>query len=252
MGTIGVYSFNGTKLLVTGEGGMLVTDDRRLYQRCKGLAHHGLLMRGKRSRLYWSYELGYKYKMTNIQAALGIAQLERIEELVSRRRRIHSWYAQRLGQVEGLELNHEGPDVKSTFWLTVAVVNRRVGLTKEAVVRQLKARGVDGRPFFYPLSAMPPFAPYCAGKNMRKCNPVAYELSPYAVCLPSAFSLTETDVAYVCKQLVEILRQAQPRTRRRLSVPRRAYVVDHRATVRRPEAAPVARGESRNVKEVLS
>lgn len=212
-GTIGTFSFNGTKLMVTGEGGMIVTNDRRLYQRMKGLRHHGLLMRGARSKFYWSYELGYKYTMTNMQAALGLAQLERLDELVAMRRRIYHWYAARLGDMDGIQLNQEGEGVKSTFWIVTAIVSPRFGMRKEALVNKLVKRHIAGRPFFYPLSAMPPFAPYCRGKQMERVNPVTYALSPYGICLPSAFSLTEADVDEVCCVFRQILARATPSRR---------------------------------------
>lgn len=206
-GTVGVFSFNGTKLLVTGEGGMLVTDDRRLFERAKSLAHHGLFLRGPRSRLYWSYELGYKYKFTNLQAAMGLAQLARLEELVAKRRQLFGWYAERLQDVEGLQLNEEGAGVRSTFWITTAIVSRRYGLRKEALVKRLVERHIAGRPFFYPVSSMPPFRPLCRGRRMARVNPVAYRIAPYGICLPSAFSLTEADVDYVCAHLKDILNE---------------------------------------------
>lgn len=216
-GAIGVFSFNGTKLVVTGEGGMVATRDKAVYKRCKGLAHHGMLMRGPRSKFYWAYELGYKYKMTNLQAALGLAQFSRIDELIAMRRRIFSWYAERLRGIDGLRLNQEGPHVRSTFWLVTAILDRRYGLRKEAVVKQFFERNIAGRPFFYPVSSMPPFARYCRGADMKRVNPVAYGLAPYGICLPSAAALTEADVDYVCEQLLDILsgravrRRASPR-----------------------------------------
>ncbi|MBI4596913.1 MAG: DegT/DnrJ/EryC1/StrS family aminotransferase [Candidatus Omnitrophica bacterium] len=204
-GTINVFSFNGTKLMVTGEGGMFATNDKRLYLRAKGLAHHGLLMQGKRSKFYWSYELGYKYKMTNVQAALGLAQLSRIDELVAKRRQNFFWYHERLKSVEGLQLNQEGPHVNSTFWIVTGIVSPRYRIKKEALVRKLVERKIGGRPFFYPISAMPPFTAYGRGRSMRKANPVSYRISPYGICLPSSAALTEADVDYVCEQLMEIL-----------------------------------------------
>ncbi len=204
-GTMGVFSFNGTKLLVTGEGGMLVTDDGRLYHRAKSLAHHGLFMRGDQSKLYWSYELGHKYKFTNLQAAMGLAQLSRIDELVAKRRQLFAWYAERLRGIDGLQLNAEGPGVRGTFWITTAIIGRRYKLRKEALVKRLVARNIAGRPFFHPLSAMPPFSRYARGRSTRLANKVAYAISPYGICLPSASTLTEEDVEYVCDHLKDIL-----------------------------------------------
>ena len=230
-GTIGVFSFNGTKLLVTGEGGMFVTNSARLHRLAKGLAHHGLLMRGQHSRLYWSYALGYKYKMTNLQAAQGLAQLARIEELVSMRRRIFSWYQEGLRGVDGLQLNQEGPHVRSTFWLATAILHARYGLTKEALRQPFIERGIAWRPFFYPLSAMPPFQSYCRGRRMAQANPVTYRLSRYGVCLPSAASLTEDDVDYVCRQFIEILAGRSRRPRPARGIARRSASERRPATV---------------------
>jgi len=203
-GTIGVFSFNGTKLLVTGEGGMIVTNHRRLYERFQRLSHHGIVKRPE-ARYYWSHELGYKYKLSNIQAALGLAQLSRIDELVTQRRLTYRWYQERLKDVEGVQLNAEAEGVKNTFWIVTAIVSRAYGMRKELLVRALEARGIGGRPFFYPLSSMPTFAPYCRGMKMRKTNPISYGISPYGICLPSAAVMTEEDVDYVCEQLKEIL-----------------------------------------------
>jgi perosamine synthetase len=214
LGLIGVYSFNGTKLMVTGEGGMIVTNDRRLHERFKRLAHHGINKRPG-ARYYWSNELGYKYQFTNIQAALGFAQLSRLDELVAKRRQTFRWYQERLGGVEGLQLNRETPHSRSTFWITTAIVSRAYGLRKERIVRALVHHGIGGRPFFYPLSSMPPIAPYCRGKDMKRFNPNSYELAPYGVCLPSAASITEGEVNRVCDALVGILRQGRIRSPRR-------------------------------------
>lgn len=207
-GTVGVFSFNGTKLLVTGEGGMLVTNDRTLYERVKRLQHHGI-DKEREGKYFWSYELGYKYTMSNLQAALGLAQLRRIDELVAMRRRIFTWYEQRLRGVEGLQLNQQDPKIKSTFWLVTVILSSAYRLKKESLVERLRGWRIDSRPFFYPLSSMPTFAPFCHGRDMKKANPVAYAISPYGVSLPSAASLTESDVEYVCDVLTDLLVRAK-------------------------------------------
>lgn len=203
-GRIGVYSFNGTKIMVTGEGGMIVTNNRSLFERFKSLSHHGMIRR-KNSKLYWAEEIGYKYKMSNIQAALGLVQLSRMNELVRRRRQIFSWYYNRLRGVDDIELNNEEPGVKSTFWIVAAIIGKKYGIHKEKLMQKLEQYNIAARPFFYPLSSMPPFLRYCRGRDMRKVNPVSYDLSPYGICLPSAFSLSEKDVGYVCNVLLNIL-----------------------------------------------
>ncbi len=90
-------------------------------------------------------------------------------------------------------------------WNTVAIISKKYGLRKEEITSRLKTCGIDGRPFFYPMSSMPAYAQYCRGKDMKKINPVSYEISPYGVCLPSAANITESDVDYVCDCLKKIL-----------------------------------------------
>ena len=208
LGDIGVFSFNGTKLLVTGEGGMLVTDRRAVYERAKRLAHHGMDKRPGR-KLFWSEELGWKYQMTNIQAAMGLAQLSRIDELVEQRRRLFGWYRERLRSVEGIQLNSEAPGVRSTFWVVTVILDRRYRLKKEAAMRALAEQGIATRPFFYPMSSMPAFAPFCKGKDMPRLNPVSYAVSPYGLSLPSAASVTEAQVDEVCERFIRLLRSRQ-------------------------------------------
>lgn len=197
LGHIGVYSFNGTKLMVTGEGGMIVTSDDAIFDRLKPLAHHGIT-RKPGDRYFWASELGYKYKMSNIQAALGVAQFSRLDELVEERRRHFFWYKDRLGDIEGVTLNHEAEGTRSTFWLTTAIVDPAFGITKEEMCAQFQENGIDGRPFFYPLSEMPPFRPHCDPDTIQTLTPVSYDLSARGVCLPSAATLTEAQVDRVC------------------------------------------------------
>ncbi len=110
-----------------------------------------------------------------------------------------------------MQLNQEGPHVKSTFWLVNVLVSPDYGVTKETIVERLAKRRIDSRPLFYPLSSMPTFSRYCAGKVMRRVNPVAYGVSPYGVSLPSAATLTEADVESVCEALVDLLRTSRRR-----------------------------------------
>lgn len=203
-GDVSVFSFNATKILTAGQGGMLATDDENLYRRVKRLAHHGI-DRDPGSRYYWSNEIGYNYNWTNIQAALALAQLRRIDELVEIKRRIHDWYRQGLESVEGIHLNTEPPDVRSTFWLNTVYIDSEYGMKKEEIKQKLQVFGIDARPFFYPISSMPPYVQYCACKNMDEENPVSYELSPNIICLPSAFCHTKDDIAYVCDSLRKVL-----------------------------------------------
>lgn len=204
-GKISVFSFNATKLVVAGQGGMFATNDKKLFERAKKFAHHGMV-KNIRSKLYWSYELGFNYNWTNMQAALGLAQLRRIDELVKKKRQIFSWYKERLGSMDGIELNHEAPEVFHTYWLINLFIDPSYRLTKRMLQKILMEQyQVDARPFFYPVSSMPPYKKYCRGKKMEKENPVSYRLSPYGISPPCGMNLTEENVDHVCTSLKKIL-----------------------------------------------
>jgi len=202
-GEIAVFSFNATKLMIAGQGGMLATNKKWIYERAKKLWHHGMVEYSKKT--YWSEEIGFNYQWTNMQAALALAQMRRLDELVEHKRRAFNRYREGLKDIDGIQLNYEAKNTKSTFWIATAIIDKKYRLRKEEIVNRLKPYGIDGRPFFYPVSSMPAYAQYCRGKDMKKINPVSYEISPYGICLPSASTISESDVDYVCGCLKKIL-----------------------------------------------
>ncbi len=202
-GKIAAFSFNATKIMIAGQGGMLATNNKRIYERARKLWHHGMVEYSKKT--YWSEEIGFNYQWTNIQAALALAQLRRLDELVKYKRRAFNWYSERLKDIEGIRLNSEEKHVKNTFWVVTAIVSKRYGLKKERIMAEFKKYSIDTRPFFYPISSMPAYSQYCRGKNMKKINPVAYDISPYGISFPSASTITESDVDYVCDCFKKIL-----------------------------------------------
>jgi perosamine synthetase len=204
-GEIAVFSFNATKIMIAGQGGMLATNKKRIYERAKKLWHHGMVEYHKKT--YWSEEIGFNYQWTNMQAALALAQLQRLDELVDRKRRAFNWYCEGLKDIDGLQFNYEASNTKSTFWIATAIIDKKYHLKKEQIINRLKPYGIDGRPFFYPISSMPAYAQYCRGKDMKNLNPVSYEISPYGICLPSAANITKSDVDYVCDCLKKILKK---------------------------------------------
>jgi len=201
-GDTGVFSFHGSKTLTTGEGGMLVTDREDIYRRCLFLRDHG---REPGDKMFWNSEVAYKYKMSSLQAAFGLAQLEMIEELVKRKREIFEWYKKELSDVDGITLNSEAPYTKNTYWMVTVIVDRKFGLKKEEIMRLLSERGIDCRPFFYPLSSLPAYKGLEQAGLARKRNRVAYEISPYGVNLPCGMNMNEEKVKYVCETLRSIL-----------------------------------------------
>jgi perosamine synthetase len=201
-GAASAFSFHGSKTMTTGEGGMLVTDDRDLHDRVRFLADHGRLPGDK---LFFNAEVAYKYKMSSMQAALGLAQVERADELVARKRQIFAWYAERLRGVDGLQLNYEPPDTRNSYWMVTAVLSPRLGLTKQDLMQHLESNNIDGRPFFFPLSALPAYEGRLQAAVARERNAVAYRLTPYGINLPSGQNLSEDQVDYVCGVLLEAL-----------------------------------------------
>lgn len=197
-GLASVFSFHGSKTLTTGEGGMLVTDDDALLQRIHILRDHG---RRPGDVSFFNAEVGFKYKMTGLQAALGLGQLERIDELVRRKREIFCWYRDALADLPDVFLNVEPPHTLNSYWMSTLLLGRRHALSGGELQARLAARGIATRPFFHPLSSLPAYASAASAVGARERNPVAYDVSPRGVNLPSALSLTQEQVAYVCGEL---------------------------------------------------
>jgi perosamine synthetase len=202
-GDVATFSFHGSKTLTTGEGGMLVTSRDDLFARVLRLRDHG---REPGDRLFVNQEVAYKYKMSALQAAFGLAQLERIEELVARKREIFSWYARLLGGMNDVALNHEAPTMKNTYWMVTAVFNRELALRKEEVIAELRQRNIDSRPFFSPLSSLPAYRHLGGAARWNMRNPVSYDIGARAVNLPSGFNMTEVLVERVIDAIRDIVR----------------------------------------------
>jgi len=201
-GDVGVFSFHGSKTMTTGEGGMLVTDKKDLYDRCLALRDHG---RASGEKMFWNAEVGYKYKMSSMQAALGLAQLERIDELVDRKRQIFSWYRQNLQSVEGITLNCEPSETKNSYWMVTAIFDPKFGFLKEEIIRKMREREIDLRPFFYPLSLQPAYTSFASARDAQLRNVTSYRISPYGVNLPCGMNMTFESVKYVCDAVKEVV-----------------------------------------------
>lgn len=192
---VSCYSFQGAKLLAIGEGGMFATNNKKWYERARSLYDHGV----SATRQLWSEEIGYMYPMSNVQAALGLARLEDIEDLISRKRTIYTWYKKRLNDIEGLMLVPERSEIRSTFWMNSIVMRKDFGVDRETLRKKLKEKKIDTRPFFYPISDFG----FYAGPNIP--TPVAHAISYNGINLPSGVMLTEETVEYVCQQIRKIL-----------------------------------------------
>lgn len=193
LGKCGVFSFYGNKVITSGEGGMITTNDEALYQTAKRLRDHAM----SPTRRYWHEEIGYNYRITNLQAALGLAQLERIEDFIQRRREIMDWYRAGLTGVERLRLNRRAAWADSVYWMYCLEVDGMTDASRQRFMQRLRERGVDTRPYFNPVSSMPVYP--------DADTPVAHHLSQSGINLPSFVDLTREDVAFICRQVVETL-----------------------------------------------
>jgi perosamine synthetase len=206
-GTVGVFSFHGSKTLTTGEGGMLVTDREDLYHRALVLRDHG---RQPGDTMFQNAEIGYKYKMSSMQAALGLAQLERIDELVTQKRQNFSWYTEELRGDSRLTLNYEAPGTKNTYWMVTALLDPSLGIFKERLIEWLLGKHIDSRPFFHPLSSLPAYSRSSQVEKAKHRNTISYRLSPYGINLPSGLNLTRENVSYVTMALQDAIRTRTP------------------------------------------
>ncbi|MCQ4164411.1 DegT/DnrJ/EryC1/StrS family aminotransferase [Tahibacter harae] len=187
LGVFGAFSFHGTKTFTTGEGGIFVTDDDALYERVLTLSNHGRA-RGE-TRQFWPERIGYKYKMSNLQAAIGCAQVERAEELIAGKRRIFEAYARHLAGLP-LQLNPEPPGTRNGYWMPTLVVDEGVPFEREALLARFKADNIDGRVFFWPLSSLSMFEP-------RPQHRISHSLARRALNLPSYHDMSSADIARV-------------------------------------------------------
>lgn len=197
-----VFSFHRTKTLVTGEGGMLLLDDKELYDRCMMWRDHG---RKPGGLTYYNYAVTYKYMPFNLQAALGYAQFQRLDELVKKKRWIFDSYVKNLSDVDDLMFNPEPVEGFNSVWITGLVFGKKHRLTKKAAMQKLADINVPSRPFFYPLTSLPAYEQYT--EQYKGKNPVAYDVSDRGINLPGALNLTEEQINFVCEGIKKIVKQ---------------------------------------------
>jgi perosamine synthetase len=212
LGATGVYSFHGSKTVATGEGGMLVTDDDALHTKVQMLRDHG---RPPGDRFFLNEVVGFKYKMNAVTAALGLAQMERIDELIAHKRDIFRWYKDRLGGLNGVAINTEPDGVRNSFWMVSAIPEDDYGLDKFAIMAGMKERNIDTRPFFSPLSTLNAFAEAPQSKRYVDADrDQGYRIAKTGVNLPSGYNMTEGKVDIVCRAFREVLDTAPGRKAR--------------------------------------
>lgn len=179
LGHLGCFSFYGNKIITTGEGGMIVTDNPEWAEKARILRDHGM----SKERKYWHPLMGFNYRMTNIQAAIGLGQMTKIDAILTKKRRIAERYHQGLQDLEGVTLPPEASWARNVFWLYSLLLSSGTGKKRDDLIRFLSQAGVETRPFFYPLHVMPPY-------QGPGSFPVAERISASGISLPSGADLT--------------------------------------------------------------
>jgi perosamine synthetase len=194
-GTTSTFSFYANKLVTTGEGGMLLTDDPTLAERAGRLRNLGFLP----ERRFFHTERGYNYRLTNMQAALGVAQVARMDEIVARKRWLGEAYSRGLADLTGagVQLATVEPWARSVYWMYGLVLDERLGVDAVEFAGRLRARDVDTRPFFLGMHEQPVLRE--RGLFVDECYPVAERLARQGLYLPSGLGLTEAQLDRVCE-----------------------------------------------------
>lgn len=198
-GTLSCFSFYANKLITTGEGGMVLTDDPELAQKVRSMRN--LCFKG--NRRFHHDELGFNFRLTNLQAALGVAQVERIEEIIARKRWMGHEYSRRLAGIKNLQLPVEEPWARNVYWMYGVVLTEEAGMDATVLAERLKQRGIETRPFFLGLHEQPAF--HQRGLFLVDRHPVAERIARQGLYLPSGLALTAEQIAQVCDAVHEVL-----------------------------------------------
>ena len=196
-GDVGCFSFQAAKTITMGEGGAIATDDSQLAEKMRKLRSHG--MSDKR---YWHDMVGYNYRLTNLQAALGCSQLENLEKILFNKKKLYDYYKKRLEDIDGITFQTIPRNVEPVMWaVSIKIDPRKFKGDRDAIMKELLEKGIETRPGFYPFTSMPLYKPY----KTQECR-VAESISKDIIVLPSYSSLSEEEIDYVCSHLKGLLK----------------------------------------------
>jgi perosamine synthetase len=198
-GDLSCFSFYANKLITTGEGGMVLTDDSALAEKARSLRNLCFQSR----RRFFHQELGFNFRLTNLQAALGVAQLERMDQIVERKRWIGREYNRCLSSVKNLQLPVEETWARNVYWMYGVVLSEESGMDASGFAQRLKQKGIETRPFFLGLHEQP--ALHRRGLFLGESHPIAERLARQGLYLPSGLALTEDQIFKVCDAVHEVL-----------------------------------------------
>jgi len=198
LGNIAIFSLFGNKIITSGEGGIITTNDDKIAEKIKLLKDQGM----SKERRYWFPIIGYNYRMTNLQAAIALAQLENIDWHLNRRRTNAEIYNNYLKHSEFINCPIEVNNVKHVYWMYSIILTDNCRLERDNIINKLKKYGIETRPFFYPMNQLPPYY-----KNNNSNNyPIADKISSRGINLPSGNNLEKSDIEEICKILLQIVK----------------------------------------------
>jgi perosamine synthetase len=196
---MGCFSFYANKIVTTGEGGMVITNDAKLADHARSLRNLAF----RRDRRFLHDELGYNYRMTNLQAAIGLAQVDKVEDHVKRKRRLAALYSERLREIKGIQLPVERSNVKNVYWMYGIVLDYSIGFDAIELGARLKEQGIDTRPFFLGMHEQPVFREL--GLFVGENYPVSERIGRRGLYLPSGLKLEESEIDQICDALKRCL-----------------------------------------------
>ena len=203
-GDISCFSFYGNKILTTGEGGMCLTNNEDLAEKMRSLREYGM----NPNKRYWYDVIGFNYRMTNLQAAVGVAQLKKLDGFLKKKKEIARWYSEGLKELEKKEqitLHPEMPWAKCVYWMYSILVEDKFGMSRDDLMKRLEEKGIETRPFFYPMHVLPIYKSEGGYK-------IAEDLTKKGLNLPSSPKLREEEIRYVCKTIRIISHDSAPRS----------------------------------------
>lgn len=196
-GDVSCFSFYGNKIITTGEGGMCLTNDKKLAEKMRILRNQGM----NPKKRYWYDVIGFNYRMTNLQAAIGIAQIKKIDRFIKKKRQIAKWYSKELRDLEKegiIKLHPQMPWAKCVYWMYSILVENKAKISRDKLAKQLEEKGIETRPFFYPMNVLPPY------KSNEKF-PVAKKLAREGINLPSGIKLRKNDIDEVIQEIKRVI-----------------------------------------------
>lgn len=195
-GDVGCFSFYGNKIITTGEGGMCLTNNEESAEIMRRLRDHGMDPEKK----YWHDRIGFNYRLTNLQAALGVAQLKKLDTLIRKKRRIADWYGKEFEDLERkdtIKRHPEMPWAKNIYWMYSILIEEKFPFSRDELIKKLENEDIETRPFFYPVHTFPWY-------DKSKVFPVSEELSRKGINLPSSANLKKEDVRMIAERVRDL------------------------------------------------